>query len=235
MPAALFADGWSLKFDRFLVSVGELGATSRAARLSSPGYRIYDLARPSAGQGHSLARLPAPPGAYEHFLYTIAPASEATAGNATAADVALMNQARASVRILATATRGAETKRLDLAFAPTLVHDCAITSALAPAARLDLRATLHVDHLVMDNTADSSLRLQLLLDADGKDGSSPDGTITAAELAATDISAHPQYRVRTARDLSGAPIRNLRQYLERRIATLGHVDGENPCTITATI
>ena len=230
MAASLFRDGWALRFDHFLVSVGEVSLGDRA----DAGYRILDLARPSAGKAHELALLELPDGAYDRLRYTIAPSPTAAAGNVSEAEAEALRQAGASVRIRATATREGQTHRLDLAFAPRLAHDCALAGKLE-GERPELRATLHADHLLMDNTAESSLRLQLLVDADGAGGSPRDGITTAAELAATAIDGNADYRVLSTRDFAGQPITDLRQYIERRLGTIGHVDGENPCAITGTI
>lgn len=238
MPASMFADGWSLRFDQFLVSVGEVTAHSEGRRVVAGGYRILDLARPSGGAAHALLSAAAPDGAYDRFHYTIAPAPDAQPGNVSPADANAMQRARASVHVRATATKDGRSHRLDLAFSPRLAHDCKISSAIrartAEQASLELRATLHADHLLMDNTPESNLRLGILVAADGADGSTPDGVTTSAELAATRIDDNADYKVKSAKDLSGAPIVTLHQYLERRLATIGHVDGELPCKITGT-
>ena len=168
LAATAFADGWSLRFDKFLVSIGDVRVSAGSESVASGAYRIVDLARPSNGRGQELPVLEVADGTYDHFGYTIAPAPSAQAGNASEADVAAMLASGSSIWIRATATKGDQTRELDLRFGMRLAHDCAITGKVA-GGPLEILATLHVDDLLLDNTPESSLRLQLLADAD-RDG-----------------------------------------------------------------
>jgi hypothetical protein len=48
------------------------------------------------------------------------------------------------------------------------------------------------------------------------------------------IDADPLYHVISTLDFAGNRITNLRQYLEQRAGSFGHVNGEDPCVITGT-
>src|SRR5262245_18168112 len=159
LTAASFADGWALRFDKLLVSIGDLRVRSGGDTVASSTYRIVDLARPSDGRGQDLPAFDAPDRAYDHFGYTIGPARSAEPWNTSAMDAMAMTASGSSIWIQATATKGAQTRRLDLQFDMNLVHDCTIAGKVAADA-LEVRATLHVDHVLLDNTPESRLRLQ---------------------------------------------------------------------------
>ncbi|MBE7449548.1 MAG: hypothetical protein HS111_11825 [Kofleriaceae bacterium] len=227
IPASEVVDGWSVTFDRFLVSIG--GATAQAGHgadeLSAPGYRIFDLAQPSGGTGYLLATLDAPAGTYDHFGYVIRPDASATAGNASAADVDALKAAGHSVRVVGTATRGAETIEFDWGFALTIVHSHCEVAHTVDGDTVTIEATIHGDHLLYDDAvaAEPDLAFDLIADADGADGSTPDGRVTPAELAAQDITGQERYQV------GSLDIDDLWGFISHQVGTLGHVDGEGHC------
>ncbi|HTR49131.1 MAG TPA: hypothetical protein VMJ10_00410 [Kofleriaceae bacterium] len=200
MPAAMFADGWAVHFDHLVVSIGDVEARTGTQRSSLAVDRAVELAQPGAANGLALGALEAVDTPFDHVAYTLA-----------------------SVWIRATATKADDVRHLDLRFTRALTYDCALVGA--PRA---LTATLHVDHLFLDNTEDENLRFQKIADADGVLGAA-DGTVDDDELAATRIDGDPLYRVHSTLDFDGHPITTLRQYLARRIGSFGHVNGDDPC------
>src|SRR5687767_2060238 len=69
IPAEVFTDGWAVSFDKVLVSVGDVTAAAGhdEPALTSATFRVWDLARPSAGAGYEIATAEVPGGAYDHI------------------------------------------------------------------------------------------------------------------------------------------------------------------------
>lgn len=82
--------------------------------------------------------------------------------------------------------------------------------------------TVHADHMFYDSlvSEEPQLLFQPLADADADD----DGEITAAELGETDIGAY---------DPGNEDIGDLWTFLVAQHRTLGHVDGEGHCDVSA--
>ena len=55
IPADVFVDGWAITFDEFLIVVGDITLADGAAAID--GWRVFDLAQPSGGDGHELGRV----------------------------------------------------------------------------------------------------------------------------------------------------------------------------------
>jgi hypothetical protein len=233
IPADELEDGWAIAFDRFLVSIGQPAAKAGegSEEVGDPGLYIVDLAQPSGGDGYALATFAAPAGRYDHYGYRIAPSTNASVVNAAAADASLMKAASYSIWVTGTATRGAESRTFDWGFAMKLAYaHCEMDVAIA-GDDVVMQATIHADHLFYDDAVspEPALAFQLIADADGADGSTPDGAITLEELAATDIRGEARYQVGSQTDLQGNAITNLRQYLELQVTTVGHINGEGHC------
>ena len=236
IPAEAFGDGWSVSFDRFLVSIGGAAAQSGEGgrEVSDPGFYLVDLAQASGGEGFTLATIAAPAGTYDRFRYRLAPSHDAAAVNVSAADAAAMKAAGYSIWVKGSATKGAVTKTFDWGFALKLTHArCEVAEAIdGNTARM--QATIHADHFFYDDAVseEPNVMFQLIADADGAagaPGAPADGAITMAELAAVDIRAQTRYQVGSNRDAAGDAITNLRQYLELQATTLGHINGEGHC------
>jgi len=134
-----------------------------------------------------------------------------------------MTAAGYSVWIGGTALKGAERRVLDVGFRMAITHDCGIRARLE--SELGIQATFHGDHLLFDATEpEPYVRFQALADADGKDGSRPDGIVGNRELAAVDVREDARYRV------PGTV--NLEDFLEHQLSSVGHVNGEGDCRRT---
>jgi len=225
-----FNDGWSLVFDKFLVSIGDAKADGRAD-VGAPEYYIVDLAQPSSGKGFELTSFAAPGGDYEHYGYSIKADANATGTNALAADVTAMKAAGQSIWITGTATKAGVTKTFDWGFTMQLAYSNCEMGVTVDGDDVEMQATIHSDHLFYDDAVspEPELSFQLVADADGTAGAAADGMISLAELAATDIRTQVRYQVGSLRDLRGQPIQNLRQYIEVQATTLGHINGEGHC------
>ena len=227
IPATVFSDGWSVSFDRFLVSFGAAAAKAGegAAEIGVPQLQVFDLAKPSGGTGYVLGTVAAPGGTYDHFGYRIRPDATATAGNADAADVTALQAAGASLRVAGTATKGAVTIAFDWSFAKNLSHAHCDVDDVIDGNTVTMQATIHGDHLFYDDlvSTDPNVSFELIAASDGADGTTPDGTVTLAELAAKDITGEERYQV------GSFPVRDLRAFIEHQAGTVGHVNGEGHC------
>lgn len=225
IPADVFVDGWTLTFDRFLVSVGELtlAQAGEPEGAEEPRYQIFDLAQPSGGAGFSVTSAQVPAGAYDGLRYHIAPAADAIAGDATEEDVQRMRDGGLSIYVEGQAERAGVVKRFAWGFATrTDYAHCKSTAVVADGGVATAQLTVHGDHLFYDDlfspTPNVTFDLFAAADADA------DGEITRAELEATDIRPLSNYQVG---DL--IEIHDLWSFLEQQTTTIGHIDGEGHC------
>jgi hypothetical protein len=233
IPADVFADGWAVTFDKFLVSIGSVAAKAGegAKEVGDPSFYLVDLAQPSGGEGYELSTFDAPGGTYDHYGYRIAPDQAATPINVNAADAAAMKTAGYSIWVKGRATKGAVTKALDWGFTLKLTHAHCEAHETVDGNGITMQSTIHADHLFYDDAVseEPNVSFQLVADSDGMGGAPADGMITLAELAAMDIRTQTRYQVGSNRDPSGAAITNLKQYVELQATTVGHINGEGHC------
>lgn len=228
IPSAMFNDGWSVAFESFVVSIGQ----PKAGEVGDAGMHLVDLAQPSKGEGYTLASYDAPEGHYDHYGYRIAPSLEATAINVKQTDADAMKSAGTSIWIRGTAKhRGGDARTFDWPLSLDLTYAHCEMNLRLGADPITMQSTIHADHLFYDDAVspEPEVSFQLIADADGADGSTPDGAITLAELAATDIRAQARYQVGSNRAPDGSAITNLLQYLELQATTVGHINGEGHC------
>ena len=228
IPAAAFHDGWRVEFDRFLVVVGEVSAVKGhdGPTLSSPAYKVYDLARATNGAGAPIASQAVEAGAYDHVGYRIAPSPDATLGTGTAADLALMKDQGYSIYVEG---RGIPAAGDPVAFAwgfttRTRYGHCAGTAVVEESDIAATVLTVHGDHLFYDDlfAAEPSVAFQLIADSDTND----DGQVTMAELLAKDLRPEAAYQV------GSTGIENLGDFIAYQTGSLGHIDGEGHCEET---
>jgi hypothetical protein len=231
IPAEVFADGGAVTFDRFLVNVSQLavkgGDGVEGGAFAGPV--VFDVTQAGPTAVTSLSGLEAR--RYEDISAVVAPAAAATAGNASADDVALMNDNGHSVFVSGTASFDGE----DFTFAwgfdtDTAYVDCALedesSGVVVPAgAAGEWQLTIHGDHLFYDDLADEGavLRLAAVAAADADEN----GDVTLAELAAVDLTTLPpdQYGTGGAGDVN-----TLADFMGALTRTLVHHTGEGHCT-----
>ncbi len=227
IPAEVFVDGWSVEFDRFLVVVGEVAVAEKGASpgLREAGFQVFDLSQASEGAGQSVAQGRVPLGRYDDTSFVIAPAADAVAGNASAADLELMREGGFSVYVAGTASKGEQ--RLDFAWGfatRTEYSACESLADLAGGHPEAVQLTIHGDHLFYDDLFSEApnVSFALVASADG-DG---DGEVTQAELQAVDLGPLENYQV------GSTGITDLWHFIEHQTTTLGHIDGEGHCQAT---
>lgn len=221
IPAQEVVDGWAIDFTTLLVALDGVHADGVSA---DSDQQIFDITRSSGGGGHLVTELIVPSGRVEHLDYRIGPASEAISGNASADQVAHMNQGGHSIWVEGVATRGTETIAFAWGFATdTRYVHCHTEQDVPAGGTATSQATIHADHFFYDDleSSEPNVAFDLIASADAD----MDGTVTQAELRATDITGQTRYQVGT-RD-----IEDLWGFLEAQTQTLGHIDGEGHCEV----
>jgi hypothetical protein len=229
IPADAFSDGWSVAFDKFVVSIGNVAgkAGEGATEVGDAAFRLVDLAQPSGGEGFELATFAAPGGSYDHYGYQLRSEAAATAVNVAAGDQTMMTAGGFSIWVKGSATKGAVTKTLDWGFTMKLTYAHCDLAATVDGGNVRAQATIHADHLFYDDAIaeEPNVAFQIMADADANG----DNAVTLAELAAVDIRGQARYQVGSLKDPAGNAITNLRQYVEHQVVTLGHINGEGHC------
>lgn len=223
IPAEEFSDGWSVKFDKFLVNVGQITVAKDEGEpeISEHTFKIFDLVR----QGPTQITIgEVTQGSYNNTSYRISPADDSTEiGNASIDDLELMKTGGYSVYIEGTATNSSEeTKTFRWGFTTeTHYHDCQSTAVVKKEAAAVVQITIHGDHLFFDDLFSSTpnLTFETLAEAD----SDEDGEVTSSELADYDITTLPNYQV------GSTGIDNLWDFISYLTKTIGHIDGEGHC------
>jgi hypothetical protein len=152
----------------------------------------------------------------EQLAFRIAPAADATAGNATADEVTLVSAGGFSLYVEGTATKGDAVKTFAWGFdSDTAYRDCHTGGEAAST------ITIHGDHLFYDDliSEEPDVTFDVLAEADADD----DGEIAPAELAAFDITTLPNYQV------GAYPVDDLWAFVRHQTSTVGHIDGEGHC------
>lgn len=222
IPEDVFSDGWSVTFDRFLVAIDgvAVGCGNRAPDLEDVVQRVFDLTR--SGPYPFLTR-EVPAGRYDNTTYSLRPAvSAATAGNAAVGDVELMKREGYSVYAEGSARRDAVVKTFAWGFETSTVYlECESEADLENGSAATVQLTIHADHLFYDDlfSEEPAVTFDVLAQADADD----DGEVTAAELAAFDLTALPNYGT------GSTDVDNLWDFISHLTGTLGHIDGEGHC------
>jgi len=225
-----FVDGNSVRFSRFLVAFSEISvADSSGARADEiAGPLVFDLKPPGPHLIGELTQIEAR--RWDRFAVAVQPAAAATAGNATAADVQLMNDNGYSVFVAGEATDGQRTVVFSWGFANTTRYsECHEKShgegvVVPSGGTAPVELTIHGDHLFYDDlqSSEPSLRFAAIADADADS----DGEVTLEELASVDLTTLPVGQYGTG---GLGTVVNLRQFITALTRTLVHFQGEGHC------
>lgn len=241
IPAADFADGWSIHYTKFLVVIGAIRIADEADQLAGEmkGTKLVNHVSPGVKEIYTWKGLEAK--AWTKVSYQIRPAAsdtEASAG-ATADDLAMMKTNNLSVYVEAEATKGDAKKIYRWGFGvPTAYVDCKgdkdgkdTSGVIVTNGGVDtVELTIHGDHLYYDDlqSPNAKRRFDAIADAD-KD---MDGTITLDELTAEKLVAidpmKGAYGTGAASDIN-----DLGAYVRALSRTVGHFRGEGECFATA--
>ncbi|XXF77971.1 hypothetical protein P2318_33710 [Myxococcaceae bacterium GXIMD 01537] len=233
-----FSDGWTVRFGKFLVVLGEVKVANRdgevGAELRTP--KVFDVHKPGPVVVESFVNLPAEE--WDAVSYAIAPSAQAEAGNVAEADLQLMKTGGYAVYVEGEATKGAVTKRFKWGFTSNTLMEHCESPDLGKGVKVPssgdetVQLTIHGDHLFFDDlqSPEAKMRFDALADADrfGAGGAvGADGEVTLEELAGVDLTELPADRYGTG---GAANVRNLRDFVSALVRTLGHYRGEGECS-----
>ncbi|MBZ4422645.1 hypothetical protein [Myxococcus sp. RHSTA-1-4] len=233
IPAAAFADGWTVKYGKFLVMLGEVKVASSDETAAEQGpSKVFDVHKSGPVVVETFKDLPAKE--WEHVSYAIAPWPEAVAGNADARDVERMKAEGYSIYVEGTATKGSVTKRFAWGFPTDTLYEHCESPDLGKGVTVPkegeetVELTLHGDHLFFDDLQSpaAKMRFDALAAADKLGIAGPDGEVTLEELQAVDLTELPQGQYGTG---GVGNVRNLRDFVTALVRTVGHFRGEGEC------
>lgn len=235
IPSTDFADGWSVRFDKFLLVLGEVFVgdedDGEAGRL--PGSRIFDLAAPGPQAVGTLENVPV--GTWDDVGYELVhpDVNTRTSGSVRDEDLAWMKSGPYTLHVEGSATREPETRSFAWSFsAPTRYSRCVAIEQgrevrgvlVRPAARGSIELTIHGDHLFYDDLASNGAALRFdaiaLADADA------DGLVTLDELSRVRLVDIPEGTYGTG---SAGDVNDLGAFVTALTQTLGHFRGEGHC------
>jgi len=225
-------NGWTVRYTRFLLNVGDftVAAADGTTGGSLPAMRVYDLKTTTTP--FAVGRITGVPSRrMDRVSYRVAPATAAsTAGNATAADVTLMQTNGYSLYVEGEGTRMGATVRFRWGFTHAIGYDTCTNAddlvglAVPSGGNVDAQMTIHGDHFLYDDLQSSDARLRF--DAIAGADRDADGMVTLEELAMVDLTTLPSTQYGGG-DM--ARVRNLRDFVTAVSATVGHFNGEGHC------
>lgn len=225
-------NGWTVRYTRFLVNLGDfsVAASDGTAGGALAPMRVYDLK--TTATPFVVGRITGVPSRrMDRVSYRIAPATAAsTLGNATAADLTLMQTNGYGIYVEGEGTRMGATVRFrwgftqGIAYSPCSNADDSLGLAVPSGGNVDAQITLHGDHLFYDDlqSPDARLRFDAIASADAD----RDGSVTLEELARVDLTTLPSSQYGGG-DMGR--VRTLRDFVIAISATVGHFNGEGHC------
>jgi hypothetical protein len=205
IPADVFADGCSVVYDEFVVSMAsvELADGGGAVVGAFEDATSFDVVAPGPTP---MGEIAVPADHYSSVRVEVAPV------------------AAASVRVDGTLTCPTGSSRFRWTFAESTTYHCEPADLTIPAGGSDAtQLTIHGDHLFYDGleNPDAAVRGTEILAADAD----ADGEITLDELDAVSIPALG-FEVGQFSE-----VLTLRQFVSHLTGTLVHVDGEGECRV----
>lgn len=239
IPAATFADGYSITYDKFLVLIGNIviADSSGVEAARHDGFFLVDHTTPGTKELLTFAGLEAR--AFTLVSYETSPAEAEQIepiGDLAQADVDFMASEGFHVYIEGTLSNGTESRTFRWGFAePTLLQACEgeVDGKLTEGVLVTnggndvVELTMHGDHFFYDNlqSPDALVRGEAIFNADADD----DGEITLAELAAVSLVDLPPDQYGTG-GVDG--VNDLGAFVAFLSRTVGHFRGEGECFLT---
>lgn len=235
-----FVDGWTVRFSKFLVSIGGIVVSNQAGESGGthPGSKLFDNTVPGVKSVVEFPGIAAR--AWDRVSYEIAPVTDETELDASASedDETLMLDGGYSLFASGTATKDGVEKTFAWGFTTaTLYDECSSEQdgreqeglVVKNNARTTAELTTHGDHFFYDRlqaspdaTVPTSLRFDALAAAD-EDG---DGEVTLEELDGTLIDVRLY-------DPSGLGAATYGEFVTALARTVGHFRGEGECTVSS--
>jgi len=245
-PSTELVDGWSVGFERYLVSIGDVVLTDDGGEvvraLETP--TVVDLHRGSA----TIATLRDVPAGRLGFNFSVTPptADAVVGAGVSEADVAEMREKGLTYLLVGTATKPPHAPvrfRLGLA-APVRLSDCTngvdgTQGVVIPASSTtEAELTFHVEHLLYDRLGThSGVKLRFEAIAAMADES---GLVTLEQLAAQPVLSPVGMDGAPLTDADGSPViydpgassvQSLDGFLVRTVRDQAHLNGGGLCTL----
>ncbi len=239
IPAAEFADGFSVRYDKFLIVLGGISVADDEGNVAASDDKFYviDHVEPGVKEIVKFEGLEAK--AYPKVSYIVAGAARdqmVLVGSVSEADADMMASNGYHVYVEGTLTDGTGAEKTfrwsyDV---PTLLDDCegeldgkeTVGAVVTEGGDDVIELTVHGDHFFYDDlqAADAVVRGQAIFDADAD----MDGEITQAELSAVSLIDLPADQYGTG-GVDG--VNDLGAFVSFLSRTLGHFRGEGECFI----
>jgi hypothetical protein len=234
-----FVDGWSLKYDKFLVAFAGMKVADAAGNVAASTDSAFVVDNTRRGRKKLISFENIEAKAWDRVGYQIKPpAKDAQLVDASDEDLQLLRDGGYSIYIAGIANKGDVTKTFALGFdTATQYRECqaeqngketlgiVVTNGSEDTSEL----TTHGDHFYYDRlqgsagaNIETSLRFDTIAAAD--DEGDANGVITAEELAAKPIDVELY-------DPSGLPASNMLEFMSGLARTVGHFRGEGECSI----
>ncbi len=238
IPTSDFADGWTARFDRFLIVIGDVTLENTdGGEASVPGLTLYDLV--TLGP-HSVGTTdPLEATSWSRVGYRVAPATQATEVHASATedDLALVVAEGHSVYVEGSVSNGTNEKSFRWGFSDGVrFGECVDVGGgqqtdgvvVTAGSTVPMQLTVHGDHFFYDDlqSSDAALRFDNLAAADAD----MDGEVTLEELAQVPLADLPAEA--GPYGVGASDVNDLRGYLQAAVHTLGHFNGEGHCSVT---
>lgn len=240
LPASEIADGWSVKFTKFMVNFQTVTVAddSGVAKATLAKPKLYDMHK-NGGPATMVTFADLPAQSYSKVSFEIAPVTAASelAPSATQADKDAMLAGKLSIYVEGAATKGAVTKTFKWGFSTaTQYADCRGEKAGKEVSGVivtnggtdDPQITIHGDHFFYDDlqSPDAKVRFNALALADDK--GDKNGEITLDEMSKIELvtlKAEGPYGTGSASNVN-----DLRAFVTALTRTVGHFRGEGECT-----
>ncbi len=237
IPADVFEDGWSVKFDSFLISLTGISVHDDAGKGSElEGNWLLDLTQPGP---HEIGSFDLAAKAWPLVGYAVKPVTSKTEvhESATDDDLVLMQDGGYSVYVSGTATDGTDTKTFAWGFTNgTEYSDCVAEIdgkeleglIVANGGDEKVELTIHGDHFFYDDLAsfDAVPRFAAMAAADAD----ADGEVTLEELDAVPLVEIEEGTYGTG---SASHVDDLGAFVRALTRTIGHYRGEGHCSEAA--
>lgn len=237
IPAADFADGWSVRYTKFLVGLGAVRVADESGAVAAEmkGSKLFNHVSPGVKEVVKFTGVEAK--AWTKVSYQLTGGKEGMelGEGATEADLALMKQGGYTVYAEGEAEKGSVKKTFRWGFArPTAYTECkgeedgketfgvVVTNGGAD----EIELTIHGDHLFYDDlqAENAVLRFASIAAADAND----DGEVTLEELGMVKLTsidpAEGAYGTGAAGDVN-----DLGAFVVALSRTVGHYRGEGEC------
>lgn len=235
IPAEVFEDGWSVKYDKFLIALGDVSIDKDGAKgRSLDEIVLFDLTEAGPQGFGSIDGLAE--GNWDEFGFSsvVADADTQRSNSARVEDLDLMVDAGYNVYVAGEASKAGAAIHFAWGFAkPVRYASCADVRqgqetsgvVVGDGASAEAQLTIHGDHLFYDDLAspEAKLRFDVIASADADD----DGDVTLDELAAVQLadlgSDQGTYGV------GAFDVDDMRAFVEAATTSLGHFNGEGHC------